>query len=138
MSAELPLEGESQRVDQWLWFARLFKTRTLAAKLVQDGHVRITRAGETTRIEKPSFALKAGDIITLRIQRKVRVLEVVGAGVRRGPAAEARLLYHDLTPSEPQTSANPAPLGRPGKHERRAIGKLGAAPWPASEDEETS
>jgi ribosome-associated heat shock protein Hsp15 len=138
MTAEGPLEGESQRVDQWLWFARLFKSRSLAAKLVQAGHVRITRAGETTRIEKPSFPLRAGDIITLRLQRKVRVLEVVGAGVRRGPAAEARLLYRDLTPPEAASDANPAPPGRPDKRQRRALGELGHSAWPAGGDEETS
>jgi ribosome-associated heat shock protein Hsp15 len=137
MSVELPPGGESQRIDQWLWFARLFKTRSLATRSVQGGQVRVTRAGTTTRIEKPSFTLKAGDIITLRIQRKVRVLEVVGAGVRRGPAAEAQRLYRDLSLAEPQNGDNPQPPGRPSKRDRRALSALGQSPWPAGEDDET-
>lgn len=138
MSTEPPLDGQSQRVDQWLWFARLFKSRSLAAKLVHEGHVRVTRDGATSKVEKPSFTLRAGDIITLRIQRKVRVLEVVGAGVRRGPAAEAQRLYRDLSPCEPQRPDNPHPPARPGKRDRRALGALAQEPWRGGDDDQTS
>jgi ribosome-associated heat shock protein Hsp15 len=79
----------SQRLDQWLWFARIVKSRTSAAQLVGNGKVRVNRM----RVVKPSHPLRAGDVLTIALRGEVRVLEVLATGVRRGPATEARLLY---------------------------------------------
>lgn len=90
-----------QRLDKWLWFARLVKTRTLAAELVAAGKVRINRE----RATKPSRPIHAGDVITAAIHGRVRVLRVLAAGTRRGPAAEARELYEDMSPPPPERPA---------------------------------
>lgn len=86
----------SQRLDRWLWFARIVKSRTLAADLITDGKVRLNRE----RVTKPSQTVRAGDIVTATVQRQVRVLRVLLTGERRGPAVEARTLYEDLTSRE--------------------------------------
>jgi ribosome-associated heat shock protein Hsp15 len=113
-----------QRVDKFLWFARFFKSRTLAATMVSDGRVRIN--GE--RCEKPSTVVKLGDVLTFPAGPHVRVIKVLAGGERRGPAPEARLLYEDLTPPRealPPEEEAPAPrekgAGRPTKKERRDI-----------------
>ena len=82
-----------QRIDKWLWFARVVKTRSLAAKLVEGGHVRIN----SKRVEDPAKAVKVGDTVTAALERQVRVLRVLGPGDRRGPYADARLLFEDLS-----------------------------------------
>ena len=69
------------------------KTRSLAAKLVTDGHVRVNG----TRIETAAKAVKPGDVLTVALERQVKVLKVIDAGERRGPAPEAQRLYEDLT-----------------------------------------
>lgn len=76
-----------QRIDQWLWFARVAKSRTLAQALIERGKVRINRL----RIEKPSQQVKPGDVVTISLGPRVRVLEISAIGSRRGPAAEAEL-----------------------------------------------
>jgi ribosome-associated heat shock protein Hsp15 len=91
---DAPGQG-AQRVDKWLWFARVVKTRTLAAGLVHDGKVRVNRV----RIDKASQPLKCGDVVTVSAGRHVRVLKVLAPGVRRGPPAEAQTLYEDLSPN---------------------------------------
>lgn len=113
-----------QRVDKFLWFARFFKSRTLAASIVAEGRVRINGA----RCEKPSAIVKLGDVLTFPAGPRVRVVKVLGGGVRRGPASEAQTLYEDLTPpAEPPAPERAAPAarekgaGRPTKRERRAI-----------------
>ena len=126
--------GATQRVDQWLWFARIAKSRTLAQALVARGKVRINR----TRIEKPSATVKPGDVLTLALGPTVRVLEILAIGTRRGPATEAQLLYRDLAPP-PSLAASGARkenevrptqairldgAGRPTKRERRQTDKL--------------
>ncbi len=83
-----------QRLDKWLWFTRVVKTRSLAAKLVTDGHVRVN----SQRAETPAKAVKPGDVVTVALERTVRVMKVLSAGERRGPAAEAQTLYADLAP----------------------------------------
>lgn len=82
----------TQRVDKWLWYARLVKSRTLAAALVAGGAVRVNRV----RIAKASHAVGRGDVLTIQAHGHVRVVRVLEPGKRRGPAAEARLLYEDL------------------------------------------
>ena len=71
------------------------KTRSLAAKLVTEGHVRVNG----TRIETAAKPVKPGDVVTIALERQVRVLKVVDAGDRRGPAPEAQRLYEDLAPA---------------------------------------
>lgn len=82
-----------QRLDKWLWFARVVKSRSLAAKLVESGHVRINSA----RVEHPAKALKIGDVVTIALERSVRVLKVREPGTRRGPFTEAQGLFEDLS-----------------------------------------
>jgi len=86
------------RIDKWLWHARVVKTRTLAAKLVADGYVRING----TKTDSPAKALKAGDVLTIALERTVRVYRVVDLGDHRGPASEAQSLYEDLSPEPPR------------------------------------
>jgi ribosome-associated heat shock protein Hsp15 len=83
---------ERQRLDKWLWHARLVKARTSAAALVESGHVRINGVRETS----PGHAVKAGDVVTVALDRAVRVLKITGFAERRGDAASARVLYVDL------------------------------------------
>ena len=83
---------DRQRLDKWLWHARLVKARTSAAALVESGHVRINGVRETS----PGHAVKTGDVLTVGLDRTVRVLKVTGFAERRGDAAAARVLYVDL------------------------------------------
>jgi ribosome-associated heat shock protein Hsp15 len=115
----------SQRLDKWLFYARVIKSRTQAAGLVTDGSVRVNRL----KVEKPSLAVRPGDVLTVSIGRYVRILKVTAPGKRRGPASEARLLFEDLTPPPPPRSANLDELrnpgsGRPTKRDRRQTDKL--------------
>ncbi|MDP3635484.1 RNA-binding S4 domain-containing protein, partial [Phenylobacterium sp.] len=81
------------RADVWLWRARFFKTRSLAAKFLDEGKVRLTRAGAETRIDKCARALKVGDQLVFAVGGKLIAVAVEGLGERRGPPAEARGLY---------------------------------------------
>ncbi|MCA6101952.1 RNA-binding S4 domain-containing protein [Bradyrhizobium australafricanum] len=83
---------DRQRLDKWLWHARLVKARTSAAELVVSGHVRING----TREKSPGHAVKAGDVVTVALDHSVRVLKVIGFAERRGDASSARVLYEDL------------------------------------------
>lgn len=128
--SDAPPSG-SMRLDKWLWYVRVIKSRTQAAELVATGKVRLNRV----RIEKPSQPVRVGDVVTVAVGPRVRVLKVLAPGQRRGPPSEARLLYEDLTP-EPSTSAaerGTTPLpgghrdpgeGRPTKRDRRLIDRL--------------
>ena len=146
--AEGCADGAVQRLDKWLWFARVIKSRTQAQGLVTDGKVRINRQ----RVEKPSATLHAGDVVTVTVRGHVRVLKVLAPGERRGPASEAAGLYQDLTPvsASAGTAASPAGpasgdggapdaatalgrgsvgrrdpgSGRPTKRDRRQLSKL--------------
>jgi ribosome-associated heat shock protein Hsp15 len=77
------------RIDKWLWHARFYKTRVLAAAAAQSGRVRRNDA----RVEKPGLEVKVGDILTLPRGREVVVVRVLACGERRGPASEAQTLY---------------------------------------------
>ena len=122
--------GESLRVDKWLWFARLFKSRTLAAALCQSGKLRINGV----LVHKAHHALKPGDVLTFPKSDDIRVIRVMSLGTRRGPAAEARVLYEDLDPPAQEKRlgvavpacgvARRAGSGRPTKAERRATDRL--------------
>jgi ribosome-associated heat shock protein Hsp15 len=83
---------DRQRLDKWLWHARVVKARTSAAALVASGHVRINGTRETA----PGHALKVGDVVTVGLDRSVRVLKVIAFAERRGDAVAARVLYEDL------------------------------------------
>ena len=83
---------ERQRLDKWLWHARVVKARTSAAELVEKGCVRINGVRETS----PGHTVKPGDVLTIALDRTVRVLKVIGFSERRGDADAARVLYEDL------------------------------------------
>ena len=83
---------DKQRLDKFLWHARVVKARTSAAELVERGHVRINGVRETA----PGHAVKPGDVLTIALDRSVRVLKVIGFSERRGDASAARTLYEDL------------------------------------------
>ena len=85
-----------QRIDQWLWCARQFKTRSLATKFVSDVGVRLTRSGKVSRIEKPSHLIKTDDIIVFTKKGDLRRLRVKSFALRRGPASEAAQLFERL------------------------------------------
>jgi ribosome-associated heat shock protein Hsp15 len=87
-----------QRLDKWLWFARIVKTRQDAASLVESGHVRLNR----NKITKPAHDVKPGDVLTIVLRGGVRVLHVEAVAPRRGPAFAARQLYRE--PAAPDTS----------------------------------
>lgn len=118
------MDGGRQRLDKWLFFARVVKSRSLAAKLVQAGRVRVNR----DKAEQAAHPVKPDDVLTITLDRRILVLKVLAGGVRRGPAEEARTLYEDLTPPPaPRDAALPDALpplreagsGRPTKKERR-------------------
>jgi ribosome-associated heat shock protein Hsp15 len=83
-----------QRLDKWLWHARVVKTRTAAAELVTSGYVRING----NRAQQAAKLVALGDIVTIALSRRVVVLEVLGFSERRGPFAEASKLYRAIDP----------------------------------------
>jgi ribosomal 50S subunit-recycling heat shock protein len=87
---------EGVRVDVWLWRARFCKTRTLAATLVDEGRVRLTRAGRETRLDKPARTVRPGDALVFAVAGRLHAVRIEALGVRRGPPAEARTLWSDL------------------------------------------
>jgi ribosome-associated heat shock protein Hsp15 len=114
-----------QRLDKWLWFARVVKSRTLAAEVIADGKVRINRI----RVVKAAQPVRPGDVLTIALRGRVQVLKVIAEGLRRGPPSEARRLYENLSPptARPDGSAlgqRPAGAGRPTKRNRRQIDLL--------------
>ena len=117
-----------QRIDKWLFFARVVKSRSLAAKLAVGGKVRVNR----DKIEQAAYQVKVGDVLTITLDRRILVYQVLLPGERRGPAPEAQLLYEDLSPapatsSEPGAAALPqreSGAGRPTKKERRDTDRL--------------
>ncbi|WP_299614929.1 RNA-binding S4 domain-containing protein [Pelagibius sp.] len=125
--------GEGLRADKWLWYARFFKTRSLATKICQAGKLRLSGQG----VVKPHHKVRPGDVLTFPQARHIRVVKILALGTRRGPASEAQALYEDLKPPEPEsrlprgtpspTSAaglRPPGTGRPTKRDRRDLDKL--------------
>jgi ribosome-associated heat shock protein Hsp15 len=108
------------RIDKWLWFARLARTRTLAKKLATSGRVRVNRE----KTENAARPVRIGDVLTIALDSGVRVLRIAALATRRGPAAEARLLYNDLAPLFPREPAASRSGGRPTKHDRRNLDKF--------------
>ena len=111
------------RLDKWLWHARFFKSRSGASTYTAAGNVRVNG----TRQTRSSARIRAGDTLTFALHGHVRVIEIIALSVRRGPAVEARRLYHDHEPPENRlkTSSETKPAqrapgsGRPTKRERR-------------------
>lgn len=117
------------RLDRWLWYARFFKSRSLATQLCESGKLRLNRAP----VRKSHQIVRAGDVLTFPKGPHIRVIEVVALGTRRGPAAEAQSLYSDLDPPQPRAKKDPADpktparekgMGRPTKQDRRAFDRL--------------
>jgi ribosome-associated heat shock protein Hsp15 len=114
------------RIDKWLWAARFFKSRTLAAAACSGGKVDINDVAA-----KPARVVRAGDRLAITQPRGRRIARVLTLSERRGSAAEAGLLYEDLTPAPPPRESRPAPpglrvpgAGRPTKRDRRRIDRL--------------
>jgi ribosome-associated heat shock protein Hsp15 len=84
---------EACRVDVWLWRARFFKTRGLAARAVEAGGVRATRGDIRIPLDKPSRLVRGGDILVFATGATWSIVRIVAMGTRRGPAPEARALY---------------------------------------------
>lgn len=121
--------GARLRIDKWLWHARFFKSRTLAAKCIGSGHVRVNRVV----VRKPNYAVQPGDVLTFSLGPHIRVIEIAALGERRGPASEAQTLYADLDPPRPRDPSTPRlpsagarerGSGRPTKRDRRALDRL--------------
>lgn len=101
-----------QRLDRWLWFARIVKSRTLAQKLIASGAVRV----DSERVKDADHRIGPGAVLTFALHDRIRVLRVRDGGTRRGPASEAQTLYEDLSPPPPvpaSTSGQPIPGKRP-------------------------
>jgi ribosome-associated heat shock protein Hsp15 len=117
---------DRQRIDKWLWHARVVRTRSAAAELVTSGLVRLNRE----RVTASSRLVRTDDVITIALDRQVRILKVAGFAERRGDAEAGRVLYADLTPlPEPadesvRVAAREPGSGRPTKRDRRAIDRL--------------
>lgn len=138
-------QAASLRADKWLWFARFFKSRGLAADVCKAGKLRVSG----TKVAKASHPVRPGDVLTFPQGQEVRVVRVRALGTRRGPASEAATLYEDMDPptskrpaSKRPTSTDPAAAdpaakpapppganrpqgaGRPTKRARRELDRL--------------
>jgi ribosome-associated heat shock protein Hsp15 len=115
---------DAQRLDKWLWCARLVRTRSGAARLIEAGKVRVNGA----RALKPSRQVQAGDVVTATTLGKLTVVRILGSADRRGPASLARTLYEDLTPPAPAPERGPEGMlrqgPRPTKRNRRRLDAL--------------
>jgi ribosome-associated heat shock protein Hsp15 len=127
----LPDPPGGQRLDKWLWFARIAKTRTLAAALVTEGKIRVN--GD--KAAKPAHILKIGDGVTVVMRQRVRILKVIGFVARRGSAEVAKTTVEDMTPPPPRPEMSPASTspaqrepgsGRPTKRQRREMDRFKA------------
>ncbi len=101
--ADDPPGDDSIRLDRWLWQARFFRARSLAAAAVESGQVRVNGV----RVTRPGRSLRPGDTLTFVQAGRVRVVRILAAGTRRGPAAEAQALYADLD-AAPRQNGSPS------------------------------
>jgi ribosome-associated heat shock protein Hsp15 len=122
--------ADEVRIDTWLWAARFFKTRSLATRAVQAGHVEIN--GDTCKASK---TVRPGDAVKVKVGRVVFDLAVTGIGHKRGPAKVARTLYEETAASRAERERQAEQLrvapplgselsGRPTKRDRRLIERL--------------
>ena len=108
MSGSTPIAAPpGRRLDQWLWFARLVKSRSLAARLCAAGEVALNGVA----VRKPNHIVRIGDAVAAPQGGWRRTVQVVALGTRRGPPGEARLLYEETAP--PLRLAAPAPGWEP-------------------------
>lgn len=126
-----PSADAGLRIDKWLWYARFFKTRSAATKLVASNKLRLN--GEV--MGKPHRQIHIGQTLTFPQANQIRVIQIDALGTRRGPATEAATLYTDLAPPEMNKSGEKMPVtpdferrnpgaGRPTKKDRRITEKL--------------
>jgi len=113
------------RIDKWLWAARFFKTRSLATRETRAGRIRLNGS----HVGKANTPVSPGDVLTFPKARRIFVVKVIALAERRGPAAEARTLYEDLSSPAPpvpgpEAGERPKGSGRPTKAERRALDRL--------------
>jgi len=87
-----PSAADGLRLDRWLWQARFFKTRALAAQLAARRRIRINRL----LVTKPHYRVRPGDVLTFPYGQTVRVVRILALGTRRGPASEAQTLYEEV------------------------------------------
>ena len=131
MSADA--QGTPLRLDKWLWYARFFKTRSAATKVISGGRFRL----DGVVMNKPHRQALCGQVLTFIQGDRIRVIKIMAMGFRRGPASEASLLYGDLTPArdshsktdkikQPEFEARSKGSGRPTKLQRRATDRLKA------------
>ncbi|WP_037081358.1 RNA-binding S4 domain-containing protein [Neorhizobium vignae] len=128
MTEKQPQSGSRQRIDKWLFFARMAKSRSIAQDMIRSNHVRVN--GDL--VSQPSSQVKPGDRIDLKLERRDLVLVVKTGGERRGPFEEARLLYEDISPPPEETkrltlfeqAQRAQGSGRPTKKERRETDRL--------------
>ena len=114
---------QGQRLDKWLWCARLVRTRASAARLIAGGKVRVN-GSRALKLARP---VKPGDVVTGTAGGRLFVVRVTGGAERRGPACAAKELYEDLTPKSPPAPAPAVSRGpRPTKRERRRLDALRA------------
>lgn len=99
-----PVGVAGQRIDKWLWCARFFRSRALAAKACHEGRIRVS--GQV--LAKAHYALKVGDVLTFPLGPNIRVVRVTAMAIRRGPPAEARRLYEDLAAAPPHPISSAA------------------------------
>ena len=105
------MTADACRIDVWLWRARFFKTRSLAARVVDEGGVRLVRGESRVPVDRPSRPIRCGDLLTFAQGPKWVAVRVEALGERRGPAPEARALYNVLA------DAGRAATGRDGGRE---------------------
>lgn len=114
---------EKQRLDKWLFFARIAKSRTIGATLAMGGKVRVNK----DKADKAAQLIKIGDHLTITLERRVVVYKVCALGTRRGPALEAQSLYDDVTPASLNSPTIDKPISygaRPTKKQRRQLDKF--------------
>ena len=97
-----PFDSPKLRLDKWLWQARFFKGRDLAAELIHSGHLRLN--GQ--RCAKPGHAVAVGVVLTFPQGTQIRVVRILALGQRRGPAPEAQALFADLDAPDGPDSAS--------------------------------
>ena len=120
MSGDPDIGRRTDRLDRWLFHARFFKTRSLAARIVTEGGVRVNG----TKVSKAAASVGPGDVLTFAQGARIRVVRVADLGQRRGPASEAQTLFVDLEPPSERSPA-PARVGpRPTKRDRRRLDDL--------------
>ena len=116
---------ETVRIDSWIWAVRLAKTRSQATTACRAGHVRVN-----DEPAKAAQKVSIGDVVRVRLHGFEKIYRVVGLALRRGSAAEAALLFEDLTPPAPPRVERPSAVirdrgaGRPTKRDRREIDRL--------------